>query len=221
MLEKWKHAVDKGKCFGALLTDLSKAFDCLSHELLIAKLHAYGFDSPALKRIQSYLSNTKQMTKINATRSTWEEILFEVPQGSILGPLLFNIFLCVLFWIMFETDFSSYAVDNTPYAFGNSIDNVIKSFEDDSISSFKWFLDNQMKANSDKCHLITSKQSYMNLKIGNINIENSSCEKLLGVKLYNRFNFDEHLDGIIKEASPKVSGLSRIFPLMDIQKDAF
>ena len=94
MLEKWKHAVDKGKCFGALLTDLSKAFDCLSHELLIAKLHAYGFDSPALKRIQSYLSNRKQMTKVNATRSTWEEILFGVPQGSIIGPLLFNIFLC-------------------------------------------------------------------------------------------------------------------------------
>ena len=122
---------------------------------------------------------------------------------------------------MFETDFASYADDNTPYAFGDSTDNVIKSFEDDSISSFRWSLDNQMKANSDKCHLITSKQSYMNLKIGNINIENSSCEKLLGVKLNNRFNFNEHLDGIIKEASPKVSSLSRIFPLMDLQKDAF
>ena len=59
MLEKWKNAVDKGKCFGALLTDLSKAFDCLSHELLIAKLHAYGFDLPALKLIDSYLSNRK------------------------------------------------------------------------------------------------------------------------------------------------------------------
>ena len=67
MLEKWKNAVDNGKFLGALLTDLSKAFECLSHELLIAKLHAYGFDLLALKPIQSYLSNRKQRTKINAT----------------------------------------------------------------------------------------------------------------------------------------------------------
>ena len=67
MLEKWKNAVDNGKCLGALLTDLSKVFECLSHELLIAKLHAYGFDLLALKPVQSYLSNRKQRIKINAT----------------------------------------------------------------------------------------------------------------------------------------------------------
>ena len=97
MLRKRKNAVDKGKCVGALLTDLSKTFDCLSHKLLTAKLHAYGFDLPALKPIQSYLSNRKQRTKINATYTLWEEILFGVPQGSILGPLSFNIFLYDLF----------------------------------------------------------------------------------------------------------------------------
>ena len=70
MLEKCKNAVDKGKCFGALQTNLSKAFDCLSHELLIAKLHAYGFNLLTLKLIQSYLSNRKQRTKINATYSS-------------------------------------------------------------------------------------------------------------------------------------------------------
>ena len=116
-LENWKNAVDKGKCFGVLLTDLSKAFDRLSHEVLIAKPHTYGFDLPALKPIQSYLSNRKQRTKINARYSSWEEILFGVRQGSILGPLL-NIFLCDLFWKMCETDFASYANDNTPYVSG-------------------------------------------------------------------------------------------------------
>ena len=75
---------------------------------------------------------------------------------------------------MCDTDFASYADDNTPYVLGDSIDDVIKSLEDDSIDMVKWFLDNQIKANSDKCHLITSKQSCMNLKIGNINIENST-----------------------------------------------
>ena len=97
MLGKWKSAVDKGKSFGASLTDLSKAFDCLSHELLLAKLHAYGFSIAALRLIHSYLTNRKQRTKVNLSYSPWEEILFGVPQGSILGPFLFNSFLCDLF----------------------------------------------------------------------------------------------------------------------------
>ena len=218
MLEKWKNIVDKRKCFGALLKDWSKAFDCLSHELLIAKLHAYGFELSAIKLIQSYLSNRKQRTKINATYSSWQEILFGVPQGSILGPLLLNIFLCDLFWIMCQTYFASYGDDNTPYALGDSIDDVIKSLEDDSITLFNWFQDNQMKANNDNYHLITSKRSCMNLKIGNINIENSTCEKLLGVEVDNNLNFIEHLDGIIKKAGRKVSALSRIFLFMDLTK---
>ena len=112
---------------------------------------------------------------------------------------------------MCETDFASYVNDNTSYVLGDNIDDIIKSLEVDSINLFKWFLDNQMKANSEKCHLITSKQSCVNLKIWNINIENSTCEKLLGVKADNKLNFSEHLDGIISKASRKVSTLSRIF----------
>ena len=108
-------AVDIKRTFGALLTDLSKAFDCLPHDLLLAKLNAYGFSLPALRLVQSYLSNRKQRTKINSEFSPWEEILFGVPQGSILGPLLFNIFLCDLFFIMNDVEFASYADDNTPF----------------------------------------------------------------------------------------------------------
>ena len=95
MLEKRKSAIDKGKYLEALLMDLFKTLDCLSHDLLIAKLHVYVFDLPELRLIQSYLSNRKQRTTINVTHSSLEEILFGVPQGSVLGPLLFNIFLCV------------------------------------------------------------------------------------------------------------------------------
>ena len=77
MLEHWKSAVDKGKVFGALLTDLSKAFDCLSHELIIAKLNTYGFSLDVLKLVQSYLSKKRQ--GINQFCSSWEEILYRVP----------------------------------------------------------------------------------------------------------------------------------------------
>ena len=83
--------------FGALLTDLSKAFDCLDHELLIAKLNAYGFSLPALRLVHDYLSTKKQRTKVNKTYNSWLEIVFGVSQGSILGPLLFSIFLADLF----------------------------------------------------------------------------------------------------------------------------
>ena len=92
---KWKSAVDKGKSFSPLLTNLSEAFDCLSYDPLLGKLHAYGFSIFALKLIHSYLKkNRKQRTKI-------------------LGPLLFNIFLCYLFFSMNETGFAIYEDDST------------------------------------------------------------------------------------------------------------
>ena len=78
--------------FGALLTDLSKAFKCLDHELLIAKLNTYGFSLTVLKLVHNYLSNKKQRAKINSSYSSLLEIIFGVRRGSNLGPLLFNIF---------------------------------------------------------------------------------------------------------------------------------
>ena len=126
MLEKQRSAVDNKKTFEVLLTDLSKTFDCLSHELLLAKLHAHGFSIPALRFAYSYLKNRKQRTKINSAYSYWEEIIFGVPQGSILGTLHFNIFLCGLFYMMSDTDFASYTDDNTLYVSADTIDEVIK-----------------------------------------------------------------------------------------------
>ena len=82
-----------------------------------------------------------------------------------------------------------------------SVDDVIKSLENDSNNLFKWFLD------SNKCHLITSKQSCRNLKIRNINNENSTCEKLLRVKIDNKLNFNKHQDRIIEKVSRKVNRL--------------
>ena len=125
MLDKWKSTVDKGKYFGALLTDLSKAFDSISHKLALAKLHAYGFSPRTLRLMHSY---RKQRTRVNGVYSSWEEILFGVPQGSLPKRLLFNIFLCDLF--------PSYADDNTPYLTAENPDEVIKTLGEDSIKLF-------------------------------------------------------------------------------------
>ena len=78
--------------FGALFTDLSKAFDCLLHNIIIAKLNAYGFDMKALNFIYNYLRNCTQRTKIDNAYSSWQSILYGISQGLILGPLLFNIY---------------------------------------------------------------------------------------------------------------------------------
>ena len=84
MIEKWKVSVNHGRMFGALMTDLSKAFECLHHELLIAKLDAYGFDITSVKLIQQWLSNRKQMIKVGNAYSSWKEIFYGIPQASIL-----------------------------------------------------------------------------------------------------------------------------------------
>ena len=129
MTEKWRKCLDKGGISGAILTDLSKAFNCILHDLLIAKLAAYGFDYQSLRIMESFLSNRQQRTKINNAFSRYSEIRHGVPQGSILGPLLFNIYICDIFFDKIECDIASYADDNTPYNFGFNLDNVINNLE--------------------------------------------------------------------------------------------
>ena len=154
LLETCKEFLDKKGYAGAVLMDLSKAFDCLDHDLLLAKLDAYGFSPNALKLICSYLSERRQRVKVNGTFSTWCYSKMGVPQGSVLGPLLFNIFINDIFYLVNDTEVCNYADDTTLYVGNKNLRTVLSKLEKDTILLSEWFSDNFMKLNEEKSHLL-------------------------------------------------------------------
>ena len=216
MLEKWRKSIDnKGKA-GVLLTDLSKAFDCLSHDLLIAKLNAYGCDFNSLKLVYSYLTDRLQRVRINSSYSTWSEIIYGVPQGSILGPLLFNIYLSDLFMFCENSNIVNYADDNSPFSCNKDVTSVIEQLDNDTMALLEWLKNNDLKANTDKFHLILNEgdDKYF-IEIENIKIYNTKCKKLLGINIDNKLSFDDHVTELCKKASQKLHALARISHFMD------
>ena len=204
-IEKWKKSIDNG-------------FDCLPHELLIAKLDAYGFDKSFLKLIHSYLSNRKQRVKVNDRYSLWSEILFGVPQGSILRPLLINIFICHMFYLLEDSDIANYANDSTPYCAGKSAEFLVNSLEQSSAILFEWLNNNYIKVNTGKSHLLLSGNSRATATIDNSYIESEDEQVLLGITIDSTLTFENCINNVCKRASQKLNTLARIVPYMNTQK---
>ena len=125
MLEKFKESIHRGNQYGRLLTNLQKAFDCTDHKLLIATLYECCVSSSALNIISSYLKHRTKPSKISDCFSARSNIEYRVPQGSILGTLLFNINIIDLFYECEENDIANYADDITPYYCGTDIFTVV------------------------------------------------------------------------------------------------
>ena len=213
LLNRWQKCIDKGGIVGSLLMDLSKAYDCIPHDLLIAKLEAYGFSRGSLKLISSYLTKRKQRVKVGSIFSEWLEIVFGVPQGSILGPLLFNIFINDLLLFILETELCNFADDNTLYACDTSLEKVLIRLTKEASNTINWFRINFMVANPAKFQLIiigAKSNDNPYVIVDNKKVMASDTVKLLGVYIDKNLKFSEHIRHISSKARSKCFALSRI-----------
>ena len=147
LLEEWRKELDDNFVLSALLTDLSKAFQCIPHDLLIAKRARYGLSEETLMYILSYLSNRKQCVSINNTYSEFENIITGVPQDSILCPHLFNLSVNDLFFFIFIASVHNFVDDNTLSAFAKNVSKLINILQSESEVMTDWIKKNQMIVN--------------------------------------------------------------------------
>ena len=227
MIEMWKKALDEHKVAGAVLTDLSKAFDCLPHDLLVAKLYAYGFEKSACNFILDYLKDRTQRTKVDGEYSSYREVNYGVPQGSILGPLLFNLFMNDIFYFIKESQLANYADDTTAYLSKLGIFPFLHTLKTETEIVLHWFKINEMKSNSEKCHLIVAENNHRPSYISNSYIyldkekellESETCVKLLGLWIDNKMVFEEHIRKLLSKGNQKLHALMRVAKYMTTEK---
>ena len=217
-------ALDRKGKVGLFMMDLSKAFDCINHDLLLAKLNAYGFDKNCLKLIYSYLKGRNQRVKINGDYSSWKEIINGVPQGSVLGPLFFNLFINDLFFFVNNSDVHNYADDNTLSVADINIDTIITKLESDISNLDIWFINNGLILNEKKCQLMiveppqSQRNGTVNIKVRNKKLYEVKNSKLLGISFDSNINMVSHIKGICKQAGNKLNALARISHYLDEEK---
>ena len=222
LLEQCKHALDKKENIGMIFLDLSKAFDCLPHNLLLCKLKTYGLSEDACLLIKSYLNNRLQRVKICSQKSNWALLKTGVPQGSVLGPLLFNIFINDLFYQLKDhCSLHNYADDNTLFYSNHNVDILKSELAHCTDIALKWFDSNCMKANPDKfkCMFIGKNCNIENtvLNIDGNDISSERYVKLLGIHLDTDLNFEKHVSLLCRRAAYQVRALGRISKYIDLR----
>ena len=205
LIKNWKTALDKSSFTGAVLMNLSKAFDCIPHDLLIAKLYAYGQSFSLVTFLNSQLKDRKQNVRINNIFSEFQNILSGVPQCSILGRILVNIFLNDLFLCIKKSDLHNFADDNTITATCNTLTGLLKTLEQASESAVSCFKQIKTIVNAEKFQaiILNKKESEAKYKltIGNNDIESTKSVKLLGITINDRLQFDQHIKFVFQSCN--------------------
>ena len=220
MIGQWHQTLDTSGKVGAILMDLSKAFDCIDHKLLVAKLKAYGLDKKSLDLLKCYLSSRYQRTKVGSEYSEWMEINLGVPQGSILGPLLFNIFINDLFLFTVKASICNFADDNTLHSCAKTLAEVISNLEFDLEIILDWFSNNYLEANPGKFQMLVlgTKNSVVEISIGNVKISSTDSVVLLGITIDKNLSFNIHINSLCSIARSRIWSLNRIRNLLTLDQ---
>ena len=192
--------------------DILKAYDCIPHNLLIAKLKCYGVDKASLRPLLDHLTRRKQRTKISSSFSSWCHINTVVSQGSILGPLLFNIFTNDLFFSIQKSEVCNFANDNTLFCGDKNLDLVFLNLISDLSDVMVWFKINSLRANPRKIQFMVmgaNKNDCFNLNMAGKVIHSPSEVKLLGVTIDFDLKFKKHINELCRKASYKLHALQR------------
>ena len=213
LTEEWKEKFDKGLFVGAVLMDLSKVFECIPHNFLIAKLNVYSFDRKSLVFIYSYLKWRKQWVNVNIIQRTFQTLLSVGPRGSILGPLLFNIFINDLIDFIKNPSLYNFADDSTITAFEKDITLLKESLENKVEIAIQWFKDNFMILNPRKFQAINrfgKMENKHEIIIENKKITSEHSVTSLDIEIDNQLNFDNHVSTLCKKADSQLEAIGRL-----------
>ena len=212
MTEDWRSSIDNKEAVAAVAVDLSKAFDAIDHSLLLAKLKAHGFSTRALELMSTFLLGRQQCVRLDGVCSDFKTVKSGVPQGSLLGPLLFNIFINDLNFCVPNVSLRLYADDTTAYLSDVSPTILEFSFNKDLQALSSWFESNYLTVNSAKTQALSvGPCAYQySLFLNNAQIEFLRSIKILGVTLDKDLSYKEHISDQLKKAYAKASALRRI-----------
>ena len=213
MVDDWILALDSKKITGSIAIDLSKAFDSICHNLLLAKLRAYGLNDDAIAFLQSYLTDRQQKVKFHGKFSEWCPVKCDVPQGSLFGPLLFNIFLNDLNFAGQISSLRLYADDTTTYASNRDIITLEISLNQDLNILVTWFSQNYLIVNSIKTQgmLLGGHTHVPEFFIGDTKVELENSLKILGVTIDTTVNIYPTCS---RKSMPRLFFLRRLKRLM-------
>ena len=217
LLETWRRALDKDQYVGLVMMDLSKAFDCLPHDLLTNKLKYYNFDQGACGLMHSYLTDRTQCVKIGAVRSSGGTLLKGVPQGSLIGPKAFNVFINDLLIVLSTLCTpGNYADDNTVCVMHKDFHTMMSGLKKASETAIEWFDNNLMKANPNKFSFMVlspfqnEHKNVYTLRIADVILTSVLQAPLLGITFDTELTFKPHVLNLIKSANFQLYTLKRL-----------